>query len=132
MSEQFEIRIDGLAELRRAIRTADGRAPRELTAGLKRAAEPILSRLRGIPARRTGDLAGSYKASVRGTSANIVTGVPYGAGAEWGRYGRWRGFERYGAVPRFVWPAVEAEAKVVMGLIAEELEELLTIRGWAR
>ena len=99
------IRVEGLSEFRAAARSALGRAPRELTAGLKRAgAIPIREAAAKVP-RKTGALAGSYKALVRGTTGNITSGVPYGAGAEFGSHGRWLGFP--GSPPRYVWPAVE-------------------------
>lgn len=125
-----QVVIEGLTGLRRSLREAQGRAPRELTAALKRAGEPIISEASSRMPRRSGALAGSLTVQVRGTSASIISRVPYGGGAEWGRFGKWAGFARYGSPPRFVSPALEAKADEVVRLIAEQLEEIVTVEGW--
>lgn len=127
---QGVIVVDGLNEFRAALRVAIGKAPRALTAALKRGGEPILAEARAQAPRLTGALAGSLRASVRGTNADIVSRVPYAGGAEWGRYGKWSGFS--GAPPRFVWPAVESQADLAMNVIAEGLRDVLTAHGWFR
>jgi hypothetical protein len=125
---QGYIVVDGLAEFRRALRSAIGKAPLQLTVALKKGAEPILMEARGRSPRLTGALASSLRASVRGATGEIVSSVPYAGGAEWGRYRRWSGFS--GAPPRFVWPAVETKAEEAMDLIAEGLRDVLTVEGW--
>ena len=123
------IRVEGLTEFRSAAKAALGRAPRELTAGLKRAgAIPIKEAASRVP-QRTGALAASFKAQVRGTTGDITSGVPYGAGAEWGSHGRWLGFD--GSPPRYVWPAVESRAREIEDAVLDELREVVTILGWA-
>ena len=123
------VQVEGLAQFRAACKSALGRAPRELTAGLKRAGDiPIREASSRVP-QRTGALAASFKAQVRGTTGSITSGVPYGAGAEWGARGKWVGFP--GTPPRYVWPAVEAREREIEDAILDELREVVTILGWA-
>lgn len=124
------VRVEGLTEFRSAVRSALGRAPRELTAGLKRAgAIPVREASIQAP-HLSGALAASYKASVRGTTGAITSSVPYGAGAEFGRFGKWSGFP--GEPPRYVWPAIESRQAEMAEAIEDELHEVITILGWAR
>lgn len=123
------IRVEGLTELRAACRSALGRAPRELTAGLKRAgAIPIKEAAANVP-RLTGALAAGYKASVRGSTGDIVSNVPYAGGAEWGQRGKWSGFP--GAPPRYAGAAIDTKAEEIEEAILDELREVVTILGWA-
>jgi hypothetical protein len=129
--------IEGLSEFRAALRAAEEATPRELTAALKAAGLPIVQRAAYFAPKRTGQLAASYKASATGTRAQIVSKVPYGAGAEWGTHGKWAGFKKYRGAPdsgdrgRFVWRALLELSDEVMDDIANRLEEILTIHGWA-
>jgi hypothetical protein len=61
-----------------------------------------------------------------------VSRVPYAGGAEWGERGRWAGFNKYGATPRTVWPAIEAQANTVMLIVEYELRNIVEAYGWLR
>jgi hypothetical protein len=129
--------IEGLAEFRAALRQAEAATPRELTAALKAAGTPIVERAGYFAPKRTGQLAAGYKASVSGSSASIISRVPYGGGAEWGTHGKWAGFKKYRGAPdsgdrgRFVWRALLELSDEVMLDIADRLKEILEIHGWA-
>ena len=127
MAQGFIV-IDGLNEFRASLRAAIGKAPMQLVTALKLGGEPILAEARSRAPRLTGALAASYRASVRGTTGDIVSSVPYAGGAEWGRRGKWAGFS--GSPPRTVWPAVETRADEAMDVITREFREILTVLGW--
>jgi hypothetical protein len=98
---------------------------------VKAAGEPVIRHGAAITARRSGRLAGSWRTSVRGVQGNITSTAPYGAGAVWGRHGKWAGFAKYGGTPRFVGEAIDAEADAVAEILFQHLRELITIEGWA-
>jgi hypothetical protein len=123
------VTIEGINEFRAAVRKAAGAAPREIPLALKRAGAPILVQAASNAPHRTGRLAAGYKVAVKGTTASIVSTVPYAGGAEWGVHGKWAGFE--GAPPRYVWPAVEAQEASVELIIENELRDIIGIYGWA-
>ena len=129
MAQGFIV-IDGLNEFRASLRAAIGKAPTQLVTALKLGGEPILAEARSRAPRLTGALAASYRASVRGSTGDIVSTVPYGGGSEWGRLGKWAGWS--GTPPRTVWPAVENKAEEAMLIIEEALQEVLTAQGWFR
>jgi hypothetical protein len=123
------VTVKGLNEFRAAVRKAAGAAPREIPLALKRAGVPILTQAAANAPHRSGRLASGYKVAVRGTTASIVSSVPYAGGAEWGSHGKWSGFE--GAPPRIVWPAVEAQEGNVELILENELRDIVGIYGWA-
>lgn len=127
-----EVRITNLREFRRDLRQAIDATPRELSNALKRAGDPIVKRAGQLAPRRSGRLAKSYRARARGTTGFITSLAPYGAGAEWGVQGRWRGFARHGARgSRFAGRAIDEKADEMLELVFEEIEEIVTIHGWA-
>ncbi|MGQ0669181.1 MAG: hypothetical protein ACT4PO_05855 [Actinomycetota bacterium] len=124
--------VVGLAEFRTAVRRAAAISPRAISTGLKKAGVPILAQARANAPKLTGALAASYSTAVRGPRADIISRAPYGGGAEWGRFGKWAGFARYGDIPRFVWPAIEQRETEAALILEHELREVITIMGWAR
>lgn len=122
--------IENLAAFRADLKFAAESMPQELTRALKAGGQPILDSLMMIPARRSGALAGGYGISVRSTTGSIINRVPYAIGAEWGRYGKWSGFMRYGGPGRFGAKAIDEKADEVMELIYSLLERVVTAHGW--
>ena len=128
MASGGTVTVTGINEFRAAVRKAAGAAPREIPLALKRAGVPILAQAAAIVPHRSGRLAAGYRVAVKGTTASVVSSVPYAGGAEWGSHGRWLGFP--GAPPRYVWPAVEAQEATVEALVEHELLEIITAYGW--
>lgn len=122
--------VEGLAQFRAAVRAAAIANPRQLTIGLKLAGAPILQAASAKMPRRTGLLAGSLSTSVRGARANIISKAPYGGGAEWGQQGKWSGFAKYGAPPRFVGKALDEKADEVARILDVALRQIITANGW--
>ena len=122
------VTVEGINEFRAAVRKAAGAAPKEIPLALKRAGVPILAQAAAMAPHRTGRLAAGYKIAVKGTTASVVSSVPYAGGAEWGQRGKWAGFP--GAPPRYVWPAVESQEATVEAIVEHELLEIITAYGW--
>jgi hypothetical protein len=128
----YGVRIENLAAFRSAIRNSIWLAPRDLTLALKAAGEPVIAQASAESPRVTGALAGSYRASVRGVTGEITSGVPYGAGAEWGSHSKWTGFARYGAPgSRFAGRAVQDKELEIELILERGLRNLFEIQGWA-
>lgn len=125
------IQIVNLAEFRRACKEATGQTPRVITLAIRDAGEPVLERVRQIAARKTGALGSGYAIRASGATGSIVNRTPYGAGAEWGRYGKWKGFQKYGPPGRFGWRALEEKQERVVDILEERLHEVASIMGWA-
>lgn len=138
------IEVIGLQQFRRDLKAADAGLTRELSKALRAAGKPPLARVKVLAGRTssgprsTGQLARSYKIRVSGTAAYVASTVPYGAGAEWGVYGKWSGFRRRypgpepGGRGRFAWRAVLEEREGIEEVLTRSLRELLELNGWAR
>ena len=122
--------IGGLNEFRTAVRVAAGKYPTEISKALKLAGVPVLAQAAIAAPRRSGALAAGYRTSVRGTTASIVSSVPYSGGAEWGTMGKWSGFSRYGSPPRFAGRAIETQETQIALIVEAELREIISAYGW--
>lgn len=125
------VSIEGLNEFRAAVRQAAGAYPRVIGSAIKKAGVPITAQAASMVPHRTGTLSAGYKVSVAGTTGRIVSSVPYAGGAEWGRMGKWSGFNQYGAAPRFAGAALDQQETAVQLIIENELGEIMTMYGWA-
>lgn len=123
--------VQGLTEFRNALKQVSSAAPRELAKGIKAAGEPLKQGAAAKVPRRTGQLAGGYAIQVRATTGAVINKVAYAGGAEWGRRGKWAGFDRYGAAPRFAGAVLQDRAGEIQDALTRELDEILTIMGWA-
>lgn len=128
----YGIVIENLAEFRRDLKRAVDATPRELTKAIRAMGAPVLSELAVIVARRRGRLVKGYRIQVRGTSGSVINREPYALGAEWGMHGKWKGFQKYGGRGRFAWRAVTDQQEAIARIGLEQLEDIVTIHGWAR
>ena len=141
------IEIENLAAFRRDLKAAADASPRELSAALREAGKPVLERVKQVAAvgrppkdKHPGLLRGSYRIRVRTTSAFLASTAPYGAGAEWGLHGNWKGFRKYPAYGtgraagrgRFAWRAVVEKEDEIFEVMTKRLQDIITIHGWAR
>lgn len=137
------ITVDGLKEFRAALRASGSGLTRELPKALRLAGKPPLAETKALAGRTsvsprsTGALQKSYKIRTSGTTAFVSSGVPYGAGAEWGVYGKWSGFRRYPPGPesagrgRFAWKAVVEKRDEIAEVLYRALEDVIQVQGWA-
>lgn len=134
MADGVGVEIKGFKEFRRALRESEDATGRELTQAIKKAGEPIRAEAERNASRasRSGRLAGGYRIRASGTKGRIVNKVPYAEGAEWGRHGKWSGFMKYGGPGRFAYKALQEKTDEAVDILSAELEEIITIQGWAR
>lgn len=129
------VEIVNLRSFQRALRASEAGATRELSRAIRAAGRPIVERARVLAPRRTGLLASAYAIRASGTTGNVINRAPYGAGAEWGLHGKWKGFRRYRGVQggrgRFAARAVEERRDEIVRIMTDELREIITISGWA-
>lgn len=129
-SQSNGVVVEGLTEFRSALRSAAARYPTELPRALKAAGVPVVAQAAAISPKLTGALSRGYSISVRGTTANVVSSVPYSGGAEWGTRGKWAGFTKYGAVPRIAGRAVQEQEPTIALIVQTELADIVTAYGW--
>lgn len=127
------ITITNLNAFRRDIKLARAASPAVLSAALRATGPSVIEHTREFAsaAHQTGELEGGYKVSVARNRATLVSDVPYSAGAEWGRFGKWAGFNQYGPPGRFAWRAVEENADEIAETMLTGLREVIEILGWA-
>jgi hypothetical protein len=132
LADAYGVRIENLAAFRSALKTSIWLAPRDLTLALTAAGAPVVAQAAAESPRLSGALAGSYSASVRGVTGEITSGVPYGAGAEWGSHSKWTGFAKYGSPgSRFAGRAIQDKEAEVELILDRGLRNLFEIQGWA-
>lgn len=134
------VRVEGLAQLRRALRNAhDVEATRELREGLRRAADVVATEARSRVVSRTGRARDSIRPVMGGNTAFVALGkarVPYVGWLDFGTRnpvsGRARSVGPWttsGAGPRggrFVYPALDAKDREVAELVGEAVEQALS------
>ena len=123
------VEIVGLAEFRRDLKRA-GLGTKDATRAMRRAGAPVLAKAAALAPKATGALAASGKISAAGTKGRVIFRPVYAPGAEFGAHGRWSGFDRWGATPRFGYRALADEAENVFRIVTEELQDVLTAYDW--
>ncbi len=127
------VRIENLRAFRAALKAAQDATPRELSTAIRQVGKPIVARASALAPHRTGTLAKGYAARASGTTGRIVNRAPYAGGAEWGMHRKWSGFKKYGPRgQRFAGRALEELREPTARAIAERLEQIINIHGWAR
>ncbi len=123
------IRIDGLRELTRALKTVEDGLQREVNGVFKRAANKVVSAARGRIRSRSGRLAGSLKpfGTQRAAGARMGSaGVPYAGPYEFGGYPAGR---PYVAAGRAIYPTFKSMAPSVRADVTRELNDLIRKAG---
>lgn len=132
------IEIDGLKEFRAALKSSEASLPKELTRALKLAGQPPVRRAADLaPRGPSGRLQAGYTVRTAGAAASIVNKVEYSGGAEWGRFGKWSGFNRYpgteaAGTGRFAWRAVQEKEEEIERIMTDGLSSIIEVQGWAR
>lgn len=139
-----EIRVEGLAELRRALRQVDDPdALPELRAGLKDAAEVVARDARGRVPSRTGRARDSIRATAGGNRAFVVGGkarVPYYGWLDFGSrrpisgrprsVGPWSGSGVGPDKGRFIYPAIDANETQIARICEEAISKAMRRLGF--
>lgn len=138
MADSVTIKIEGLSDLRKALRAAADGSPKEITKALKPGATRLASTARSLAPHRSGKLAASIKPFARGTSAGAQTKLPYAGVMEWAttyhRGGRRPGevtlVNVEGSPPRYLNKARDEVAPKVVDDLFKALIEIASAHGW--
>lgn len=128
------VRVEGLDDLRRALKAAGDTAPRELTAASKDVATFVADDARGV-AEGLGGVAAKVAPSIKGsgtTRGGSVTlggaSYPMAAGAEFGGQGRptTQQFKPHlGRTGYFVYPTIRRDADRIESTFLEHIDDLM-------
>ena len=138
-----EIRVEGLAGLRRALKEAEQIERRnELRDGLKAAADAVAKDAKRRVPVRSGAARDSLRATAGGNRAYVVGGkarVPYYGWLDFGSRspvqgnprsrGPWAGSGTGPAKGRFIYPALDAREAQVVRLVEHAVSEVLRKAG---
>lgn len=139
----IEIRVDGLAELRRALRQMENlEASNDLRDGLKRAADSVAQEAKSRVPVRSGAARDSVRATAGGNRAYVAGGkarVPYYGWLDFGSRrpilgnprsrGPWAGSGTGPQNGRFIYPALDNREREVTALVADAVSEALRKAG---
>jgi phage gpG-like protein len=124
------VRVDGLKELRKALKDAEDATPTVLRAALNEAAQVVVKVAKPRLPHRTGALANTLKVASSQTKAQVALGstrVPY---AGWVDFGGKRPHERpYKKSGRYVLPAYESQKDNITKLLQARLDKLVKDAG---
>ena len=139
----IEIRVDGLADLRKALKAAEMIEDRNaLRDGLKKAADIVAQEAKRRVPTRTGRARDSIRATSGGNKAYVVGGkarVPYYGWLDFGsrrpvsgqprRVGPWANSGVGPDQGRFIYPALDATEQEVASAVAEAVDAALDRLG---
>lgn len=133
---ELAIRVRNLNQVRRALRAMGPGTTRALSAALKRVAQVAAADARGRVPRRSGRLAGSIRASARGTRANVGSRLPYAGVIEFGRKAvhgasqRAQGYTRQLTPQPYLMPAVQNTRDDTIRVFEAEMRTIAQQYGW--
>ena len=78
------IRVEGLSELRRTVRTLDRDALKLVQKGLKASMGPVVRDAQVIAPKKSGRLAASIRPFTSGNTVGVRSRLPYAAAIHWG------------------------------------------------
>lgn len=125
-----QIRIDGLAELRRSLKQIDTDAPKRIRLVANDAAQIVVDHAKPKIPRKTGKAAASIKLRSSQLAVRVAVGgraAPYYPGLDFG--GGRPQFPPYRAEGRFLYPSLKETRGQVTDKLAEGLTALATATG---
>jgi hypothetical protein len=124
------VRIEGLAALRKDLRAMQPDARREVTKALKEGAVLVQRAAGPFTARKTGTLAGAWRAGASGNTAFVRNRVPYAGVLEFGGTIRPKGapvvIKAHPAGTR----ALAAREDQIVDRIGDAIEQVAARHGW--
>lgn len=124
------VEVKGLKELRRSLRGVDRGALREVQKVTKAGAQIVATEAKRNAPRRTGQLAGSLKATTQRTAGIVRSPLPYAKVHEYGGTIRPRGVPITIKRSAYVGRALDAKAEEVGRALAEGFDRLARANGW--
>lgn len=140
---RVEVRVEGLADLRRALQRADHLDDlRELREGMRRAANLVVSDTKRRVPVRTGAARDSVRSAMGGNRAFVVGGkarVPYYGWLDFGSrnprrgnprvIGPWSGTGHGPEGGRFIYASIAANDRQIAALVGDAVNDALTALG---
>lgn len=125
------VRVEGLADVRRSLSKLErSDESREVTRALKQGAVLVAQSARPYAARKSGKLAGSFRAGSSGNTAFVKSRVPYAGVHEFGGTIKPRGTEiKIRATPAAT-RALESKEDRIVRLVEDALDDLARKYGW--
>jgi phage gpG-like protein len=134
----LNVRVDGLANLRRVVRAVDPAGLKAIQGTLKGASEMVARDARTLAPRKTGRLAASIRPGTSGNRAVVRDRLPYANLIHWGGStgrGHRPGAPWSGSVlvtpSLFISRAIDRNENAIAALLAEEFDKLIRSRGWS-
>lgn len=124
------VRIEGLASLRRDLRAMQPAARKEVTKALKEGAKIVAQASGPLAARKTGTLAGSFKAGAAGNSAFVRSRVPYAAVQEFGGTIKPKGTPFTIRANPSVTRALELKEDAIVEKVGDAIDVVARRHGW--
>lgn len=133
MNDMVSVEVEGLKELRAALRQAEGRSPKELAAaGLPAATIAASAASRRVPSI-TGRTAGSVRPFATATGGGVRAGGAKAAWFGWLDFGGRRPQEKASGglgrpvikAGRYIYPAIDAEEVRIVDTYVAAIEKLL-------
>lgn len=132
------VEIEGLTELRRAMRQAADATPAELSRALREASKVLQRRMVALAPSRDGKLRASIRPFSTATSSGARSRLPYAAVQEFAKaYRRTRAGKTHrvvmhnvGEPPRFGYKALDQVQDELIAAVHEAIITLLAAKGW--
>lgn len=134
MAKSYEIQVDGLKEIQKALKAVDKTAPVQLRIALNSVADIVIKRGRPLVPKRSGRAQGSWKARSTRTESRVSYGgprAPYMPWLDWGgRTGRRKRTVRpYLKDGRYLYPTVKKHRAEIQRVADESLAEVVRDAG---
>lgn len=129
-NDDLAIRIDGLKELRGALRNTDKEALKALQGELKNAAGIVATEASILAPMVTGRLASSIRPYTSGNKFGVRSNLPYAPVVHWGGTIRPRGVPIVFRPQPFILEAIDRTSEEVAEQVAAVLDAAITRAGW--
>ena len=124
------VEVEGLADLRKALRGLDKGALREVQKVTKSAAQLVATEAAGLAPHRSGRLSQSIKAATSGNAGIVRSQLPYAKVHEYGGTIRPAGSPITILRSEFIGRAQDRKASEVADLLARRFADLAARNGW--
>jgi hypothetical protein len=134
VAKSYEVQIDGLKDVQKALKAVDKTAPKALRVGLNEVAGFVIKKALPLVPSRTGAARRSWKARSTRTESRISYGGPKAPYAPWldfgGRVGKKKSVVRpFIKEGRYLYPTVKKHRTDIQAIGQEKLTEALREAG---
>ena len=134
MAKSYEVQIEGLKDVQKALKAVDKSAPKQLRIALNSVADLVVKQARPLIPKRSGAAARSLKPKSTRTEARISFGgktAPYSLWLEFGgRVGKRKSVMRpFIAEGRYIFPTIRKNRAGIQNLAQEGLDQAMRDAG---